>query len=147
MKRAVRRWGGQAVRRMLVLFFCLTPAVVHAQTLDTAAVTQRVKEISVQLRCPVCQGLSIEESQSELSAQMRSLIRDQVIAGKSDEDILNYFVTKYGEWILLAPPAHGFNLAVYILPFVMLFGGMAILWVSVKRWTAQPKVTESAHTA
>ncbi|HEX6558768.1 MAG TPA: cytochrome c-type biogenesis protein [Longimicrobiales bacterium] len=100
-----------------------------------SVVAARTKHIAAQLRCPVCQGLSLQDSQSELSHQMKGVIHDQILAGKTDAQVMSYFVTKYGEWILLEPPAHGFNLAVYLLPFIMLFGGMGVLYVSVKKWT------------
>jgi cytochrome c-type biogenesis protein CcmH len=121
---------------MMMLVSVMT---LMAQTsLPDSVVAARTKHIAAQLRCPVCQGLSLQESQSELSHQMKGVIKDQIVAGKTDEQVMNYFVAKYGEWILLEPPAHGFNLAVYLLPFIMLFGGMAVLYTSVKRWTGKP---------
>jgi cytochrome c-type biogenesis protein CcmH len=109
------------------------------QTLPDSEVAARTKGIASQLRCPVCQGQSLQESQSELSQQMKGVIREQIVAGNTDEQVLDYFVAKYGEWILLEPRAKGFNLAVYLLPAIMLLGGMAVLYVSVKRWTARPE--------
>ena len=117
-----------------ILLFLL-PTILSAQVTDDVVQT-RTKAIATQLRCPVCQGLSIQESQSELSQQMKAVISEQIRAGKSDEQVIDYFVAKYGEWILLQPRAHGFNLAVYLLPGVVLIGGMAVLYFSVKRWTA-----------
>jgi cytochrome c-type biogenesis protein CcmH len=122
---------------VVVLGLALVPNRASAQVPDSA-VTARTKQLASQLRCPVCQGLSLQESQSELSQQMKGVITEQIESGKTDDQVLDYFVAKYGEWILLQPRAHGFNLAVYVLPFLVLIGGIAVLYFSVKRWTAPP---------
>jgi cytochrome c-type biogenesis protein CcmH len=66
---------------------------------------------------------------------MKGVIRTQVAAGHSDDEIRDYFVSKYGEWVLLEPPAHGFNLLVYLLPALALLGGAGLIMVAVRRWT------------
>jgi cytochrome c-type biogenesis protein CcmH/NrfF len=91
--------------------------------------------VASELRCPVCQGLSIQASPSELSQQMRALVKEQLASGKSPDEVKGYFVSKYGEWILLSPPAHGFNLTVYALPALLLVAGIAGIGLLVKRWT------------
>lgn len=98
---------------------------------------ERVKALSKHLRCPVCQGLSIQDSPSDLSIQMKGVVRDMVHAGKTDDEIKDYFVSKYGEWILLEPKPAGMNLAVYLAPFVLLIVGGGIIVVMVRKWTRQ----------
>jgi cytochrome c-type biogenesis protein CcmH len=66
---------------------------------------------------------------------MRSLVRQQLAAGKSPAQVEAYFVSKYGEWILLAPSAHGFNLLAYAAPLVLVVGGALLVAVAVRRWT------------
>ena len=95
------------------------------------------RQLASELRCPVCQGLSLQDSPSELSQEMRAIISDQLQAGKSVEEVKQYFVAKYGEWILLSPAPHGFNLTVYIAPVVLLLGGAAFLFFTARRWTRQ----------
>lgn len=97
-----------------------------------------VRAVSSQLRCPVCQGESIQESPSELAAAMRQVVREQLAAGRSSEQVKAYFVGKYGEWILLQPKATGVNLTVYVMPVVLLVGGAVFILVAVKRWTRSP---------
>lgn len=63
------------------------------------------------------------------------MIRDQLRMGKTPDEVRAYFVDKYGEWILLAPKAEGFNLVVYLVPLLAVLAGAAIVWRSVKRWT------------
>ncbi len=98
----------------------------------------RTSALASQLRCVVCQGLSIQDSPSELAQQMRSLVRDQLAAGRTEREVRAYFISKYGEWILLAPQPRGFNLLVYVLPAMLLVGGLGFVWVMVRRWSAAP---------
>lgn len=95
----------------------------------------RATALADELRCPVCQGLSIHDSPSPLAQDMKNLIRSQVAAGASDEDVRRYFVSKYGEWVLLQPDPQGFNLLVYLLPAFALLGGAGLILVAVRRWT------------
>ena len=108
------------------------PRIVEETQLD-----RDTRQLAAELRCPVCQGLSLEDSPSELSQEMRQIIKEQLEAGKSVEEVKAYFVEKYGEWILLEPEPHGFNLMVYFLPVVLLLGGAFFLYRTAKRWTKQ----------
>ncbi len=108
---------------------------VRAQQIDSAALEQRTSAVASQLRCPVCQGLSIQDSPSELAQQMRSVVRDQLGAGRTPEEVKAYFVAKYGEWILLEPEARGFNIVVYLLPVVAVLAGAAAIVLAVRRWS------------
>lgn len=105
-----------------------------------SALEAKTRAVASQLRCPVCQGLSLQDSPSELSQEMRDLVREQLAAGKSPAEVKQYFVNRYGEWILLDPQAHGFNWLVYALPVLLLVGGGAALLVAVRRWSARPAV-------
>jgi cytochrome c-type biogenesis protein CcmH/NrfF len=102
------------------------------------ALEKRTSEVAAGLRCPVCQGLSIQDSPSELAQQMRSLVRDQLAAGKTPEEVRAYFISKYGEWILLEPEASGFNVLVYVLPVLLVLGGLGFIVTLVRRWTVAP---------
>ena len=103
--------------------------------LEDPAMEARATTLASELRCPVCQGLSIQDSPSPLAQQMKDLIRSQVAAGWSDQQVTDYFVSKYGEWVLLEPRAEGFNLMVYLLPALMLLAGAVGIFVAVRRWT------------
>ena len=98
--------------------------------------------VASQLRCPVCQGNSIQDSPSELAQEMKGVVRDQLASGKSPEEVKAYFVAKYGEWILLEPKASGFNLVAYLLPLGMVLVGGLVIWRSVRKWTAAAAVPE-----
>lgn len=122
------------MRRILTLvgvFF-----LVAAQVPRDSALEARTTRLAAQLRCPVCQGLSIQDSPSELSQQMRALVKEQIATGKSDAEVKAYFVGRYGEWILLEPKATGFNMLVYLLPAVVFAAGAFLVVRVVKKWTA-----------
>ena len=98
----------------------------------------RTAEVAAQLRCPVCQGLSIQDSPSELSQQMRSVVKDQLRAGKSPDEVKAYFISKYGEWILLEPKPKGFNVLVYAMPILLVAAGLGWIVLAVRKWTRPP---------
>jgi cytochrome c-type biogenesis protein CcmH len=92
------------------------------------------REVAAALRCPVCQGQSLQDSPSELAQEMRDVIREQLAAGKTPDEVKQYFVGSYGEWILLEPEASGFNLAVYVLPVLAVLLGAGIVLLAARRW-------------
>jgi cytochrome c-type biogenesis protein CcmH len=103
-----------------------------------------VREIGEQLRCVVCQSLSVADSPSETANQMRGIIRERLAAGQTPEQIKAYFVDKYGLWILLAPPRQGWSLLVWVVPFVGLLGGLVLVAVLVTRWSRRPRIAETS---
>jgi cytochrome c-type biogenesis protein CcmH len=116
------------------------PAPVTVQS--DSALEAMTTALASELRCPVCQGNSIQDSPSELAQQMRDVIRDQLRTGKTPDQVRAYFVDKYGEWILLAPKATGLNLIVYVVPFAVIALGGIVVWRTVRKWTHAP-ATES----
>jgi cytochrome c-type biogenesis protein CcmH len=96
---------------------------------------QAVHEVAAQLRCVVCQNLSVADSPSEMANQMRSIVRERLAAGESPEQVVQYFVERYGEWILLAPPRRGFTLLVWLFPVVAVGGGLVVAGLLLRRWT------------
>ena len=108
-----RRWLG------LVLVIA---ASAFAQPPATNVDDARMYEVGSQLRCVVCQNLSVADSPSEMAHQMRGIVRDRLRAGESPDQVVEYFVDKYGEWILLKPRRHGFNWLVWLAP--SFHGGM-----------------------
>lgn len=113
------------------------PAAAAPQSdIDEALLEAQTKQVASQLRCVVCQGLSIQDSPSSLAQEMRALVRDQLAAGMTPAEVKAYFVDRYGEFVLLEPEPTGFNLVVYIMPVVVVIGGAAFVFVKARQWTA-----------
>jgi cytochrome c-type biogenesis protein CcmH len=100
----------------------------------------RARRVGSQLRCPICRGVSIADSPSELAQQMMGVVRQQIAQGKGDDDILQYFEERYGQWILLKPKAQGINLVVWLLPPLVILGGGAVILVEAKKMKSRKEV-------
>ncbi len=94
----------------------------------------RAREIAKKLQCPVCQTISVADSPSELAAQMRAIIREKLAEGWTEDQIINYFVERYGEGVLLEPPRQGFGLLAWVGPAVGVLFGLAIIAAAVRAW-------------
>lgn len=116
-------------------------ATVQAEDPELEA---QVRELAAKLRCPTCRALSVQDSPSGMAQEMRSLIREQLRAGKTPDEVRAYFLERYGEWILLEPKAEGFNWAVWLLPVFLLLGGLAFVLVTARRWVAQGQARAAA---
>jgi cytochrome c-type biogenesis protein CcmH len=127
-------------RSVALVLLLLGAAVVPAPAQQPAAPVSEpeVYEIASQLRCVVCQNLSVADSPSEMATQMRALVRERLAAGDSREQVIQYFVDRYGEWILLAPRRQGFTLLVWVAPVVAVAAGLAIVVLVLRRWTRRP---------
>jgi cytochrome c-type biogenesis protein CcmH len=131
------------------------PGTAPAQdptTVEVVAETEidrQVREVASKLRCVVCQGLSLQDSPSDLAQEMRAVIRTRLESGETPDQVLDYFESGYGEWILMEPKAQGFNLAVYLLPILAVVGGGVFLVIAGRRWlkggggAASPTVDET----
>lgn len=112
----------------------------------------RVQKLGKELRCAVCQGLAITDSPASMARAQLDKVRELVKEGRSDEEIKQYFVARYGEWVLLRPPTTGAGTVVWVAPvLVVLFGGLGIafyFWsnrrASKPKVEAKPAVTASA---
>ena len=122
--------------RLLESLFLLGAAVSLATAQPATPVSQdAVHEVAAQLRCVVCQNLSVADSPSEMASQMRAIIRERLTAGERPAEVRQYFVDRYGEWILLSPPRRGFNLLVWLFPLAAVVVGLATVTLLVRRWT------------
>ena len=108
--------------------YMLFTASAH-QTLD-----QRVYNVGSQLKCPVCQGESVADSPSAIAQQMRGVIRKQLQSGKSEQEVIQYFVSRYGDRILLSPPWQGLTLLTWLVPIALMVGGILLLFVVLRSW-------------
>ena len=90
--------------------------------------TSKVDEISKNLRCLICQGQSIYDSNSDFALSVKTLISEKLASGNTDHDIYNFLKSKYGEWIVYEPEFNKYTLLLWILPlFLFIFGGFLIV--------------------
>lgn len=99
-------------------------AVQPDEVLPDAALEKRAREISQVLRCPVCQGENIDESNAEVSRDLRVLVRERLVAGDTDSQVLDYITDRYGEYVLFEPEKTGANLILY-------YAGPAVLLIAL----------------
>jgi len=99
------------------------------QTLD-----QHVQKLGAQLKCPVCQGESVADSASDKAQQIRGIIRQQIQAGWSDQQIIEYFSERYGEQIVWSPQWWGFSLLTWLAPIALLLGGLVLILFTLRDW-------------
>lgn len=119
------------------LISVLSTAQTHAQgTKPDPDLDRQTREIGADLRCPVCQNLSVADSPSPLAGEMRVIIRQKLEAGESRQDIMQYFVARYGEAVLLNPPQQGFTLLIWLGAAVALAGGAGMLVLRLRRAVA-----------
>lgn len=104
-------------------------------------------EVASRLRCPVCRNQSVVESNAELSREMQAVVRDRLAAGETPAEVEAYFVSRYGEWILLKPQARGINLLVYGLPLVVLVLGFFLARNRLRKWASAGPAVDAAGTA
>lgn len=132
-----------AVRFLLTLLtsHLLAYSLTAAQPPD---IEEQTRAIAAELRCPVCQNLSVADSPSELAQEMRALVKEQLEQGKSPEEIRKFFVSKYGDWVLLAPPAKGFGLLLWLLPAIGAVLGVLLVIIAMRRWVGRSKTDATA---
>jgi cytochrome c-type biogenesis protein CcmH len=98
-----------------------------------AQLDRRTAEVGSLVRCPVCQGMSVADSPSEMAVNMKRQIRELLARGYTEEQILEYFERSYGQFVLLRPKFEGVTAAVWLIPIVALLAGVAITFVILKR--------------
>jgi len=115
-------------RKILSAGLLLSLAFFIAFQVDADTLEDQIAEISGELMCPVCEGQSVAESNAQLARDMRAVIKTKLLEGKSKEEIIDYFVSSYGETILASPPPRGFSVILWLLPVLsVLIGGAVIL--------------------
>ncbi|MEX1217040.1 MAG: cytochrome c-type biogenesis protein [Acidimicrobiales bacterium] len=131
----VRRWGPW-IALCVVAVTVLSVASFGARSAPTAQ--DRVSEISRTIKCPVCAGESVAESNVPASQEIRRQIAEQVQKGETDDEVRSFYSAKYGQGILLTPSASGINALVWILPVVAFAIGIAFLAIVFRRWSLMP---------
>jgi cytochrome c-type biogenesis protein CcmH len=108
-------------------------AVNPGEMLADPALEARAREISQGLRCVVCQNESIDESNADLAADLRRLVRERLVAGDSDEQVVQYIVDRYGDFVLLRPPVKPATYPLWAAPVVILMIAALIVAMYLRR--------------
>ena len=132
----------QFIAVLLLLFAWSVNA--HAKeaepVMGDAALQERVMKLAGELRCLVCQGESLAESRSDFAADMLNKIRELMKQGKTNQEIKDYLVARYGDFILYRPPFSGITAYIWIAPFVLAVAGTSLLIFNIKRRRTRVKV-------
>jgi cytochrome c-type biogenesis protein CcmH len=136
-----------------IIFAALLGIIVAASFLAAPAYAQgpsiddEVNRIAKALYCPVCPNTPLDVCSTQACVQWRTVIKQKLQKGESESQIRDYFVQQYGEVVLGAPPAQGFNWLAYILPLLGIVLGVAVAWVTVRGWLIQQPTATSASPA
>jgi cytochrome c-type biogenesis protein CcmH len=122
---------------------CLAAPLGHAATnpdeiLQDPALEQRARDLSKQLRCLVCQNQSIDDSDADLARDLRRIVREQLVAGRSDAQIIDYLTARYGDFVLLKPPVKPATWGLWFGPALVLVVAAAGLVVYLRRRSTVP---------
>ena len=123
----------------LMLGIGLVWGVTAARAAQPRSLDQRTYDVASQLQCPVCNGESVADASSEVALELRSVVRQKLAAGESDQQVLDYFRHNYTDAILETPPKQGFTWLIWIAPWAM-FAAAILLFYSVGReWPPKPR--------
>ncbi|KQW31119.1 cytochrome C [Rhizobium sp. Root274] len=132
----------------LLLALLLTPihafAVNPDEVLADPVLEHRARTISAELRCMVCQNQSIDDSNAELARDLRVVVRERLVGGDTDEQVIDYVVSRYGEFVLLKPRLSLKTLALWGAPAALVLVGLIVAFVAARRRAVQPSVKLSA---
>jgi len=115
------------------LFFILSIVAVCAIAQDDAVLERRVTTLAHELRCLVCQNQTLADSNAPLAEDLRNQVREKMRAGKSDREVVDFLVERYGDFVLYRPPLKATTLLLWFGPFLLLALGFAVLLRRVRR--------------
>ena len=113
---------------LLSICFAFGTAAKDAQPNEDPQIAQRMKNLTEQLRCLVCQNETLADSRADLAEDLRKQIREQMKAGKSDKEIIAFLTDRYGDFVLYKPPVKTTTYLLWFGPFVLLIAGTAVLY-------------------
>ena len=126
---------------ILAALLLATPAfaVQPGEMLADPALEARARDISRDLRCPVCQGESIDDSNAPISRDLRLAVRERLLAGDTDAEVIDYVVTRFGEFVLFNPRAQGSSLILWLAGPAMLLAGLGIAYATTRKGATAPE--------
>lgn len=130
--------------KRLVLILCLLAspliAVEPDEVLDDPVLEERARIISAEVRCVVCQNEPIDSSNAGVARDLRMIIRERLVAGDTNQQVFDFLVLRYGDYVLFKPPWKPSTYALWLGPFVILFGGFAcVVFALMRRRGVKPE--------
>ena len=129
----------RAAQRLLAALIVALIAAAAVIMLTSGEPRDRAYALEQRLRCPTCKTVSIAESPSETAAGMRRIVAEEVAAGRSDAEIIDYFQERYGEWVLLDPPPRGRSLLLWAAPLIVAIGALLLVIFRVRAAPTQER--------
>lgn len=137
--------------RWLVLILALLAAPAWAvepdEILSDPALETRARQISAGLRCPVCRNESIDESHATVARDLRLLVRERLLAGDSNDQVVRYITDRYGEYVLLKPRSDGANRLLWLAGPLLLLAGAGIGIAAIRRKPTPPRALSEDEQA
>lgn len=140
----LKRWWAACPPYAFALLLLVSPAwaVQPDEMLDDPVLEARAREISRDIRCPVCQGETIDDSNAPISRDLRLIIRERLVAGDTDAEVVDFIVARFGEGVLFNPPAEGANLVLWLAGPALLLAGIGVaVAAGRRRASAEPSLT------
>lgn len=132
---------------LAAILFIMLAGIVMAQGADpnnphnlSPEQLAQAKEIQTELWCPVCQGVRLDACEQKVCQQMRDMIDQMLLEGKTKDEIINEFVVQYGVVILGEPPKQGFNLMAWLMPIVLVLAGLGFAFWMSRNWTKKSRL-------
>lgn len=122
-------------------------AVQPDEVLADPVLEERARDISAGLRCVVCRNESIDESNATLARDLRLMVRERLVAGDSDTEVVAYVVDRYGEYVLLRPTMTGSNIFLWLAPGALLLIGAGLSLVYIRKRAGSAAPSEAALSA
>jgi cytochrome c-type biogenesis protein CcmH len=126
---------------LAALFLCaisIAGAVEPDEKLADPALEARARALTAELRCVVCQNQSVDDSDAPLAKDIRVLVRERIMAGDTDDEVIDYIVARYGRFVLLKPPLSGDTVLLWFGPGILLVLGLALTYLYVRRLNRAP---------
>jgi cytochrome c-type biogenesis protein CcmH len=122
---------------IFILIYCINPLILKAiepeEILSNSAFENRARNLSKGIRCLVCQNQTIDDSDSELAKDLRSIIRKKIVQGETDDEINKFLVDRYGNFILMKPPINKKTMVLWLSPLVLALLGIVIIYFSFRK--------------
>ncbi|MFO8125815.1 cytochrome c-type biogenesis protein CcmH [Yoonia sp.] len=136
-------------RLVFILMLLASPlwAVDPKEMLDDPVLEERARTLSQELRCPVCRNESIDESNAALSQELRIVLRERMVAGDTDQEALDFMVSRYGEFVMLRPDASGTNLILWLAAPALLIIALGVGWSTIRTKREAPESLSDAEEA